>query len=402
LISAVREIETAHWNTEILSKEEPMPIHLRSRNITAASVCRLVLCIGLLASFPAFSKDTPRPAPTQVKQQPEPKLKAIWEPANYTEDLDLTDVYFSSADTGWVTGEAGTILFTNDGGKTWKAQVGGDPKASDRPIIQLRFVDPTHGFAAQSTGVGDHKLLMTANGQDWDQPGTVAQHRTDFAFVTPTSGFQTSGTRILRTTDSGKSWQPVYTCAIKTEVQGLTREVSCEFEKLVFASAGVGYAVSHQLGNGLGSVLAKTEDGGGTWNTWIILPGEDAKEAGLAFTDDNTGILRMLNGKLFRTADGGKTWTGAIGQADGRFAVKFADAQVGWIIGYRTMTYTTDGGRKWTSRPIAFPAGVNAFCIVGRDRGYAVGDHGMVYRYRIVPVTYTSKGMLDAPMMPGK
>jgi len=365
------------------------------------SVSLIIFSIVLLIAFPAFSKAAKNPTAAQTAQQ-KPKLKAIWEPVNYTEDLNLTDVYFSTPDTGWVAGQAGTILYTSDAGKTWKAQLGGDPKATDRPIVQLRFVDATHGFAAQSTGAGDHKLLSTSNGQDWEQPGTVAQHRTDYQFVSSTTGFQASGTKILRTTDAGKSWQPVYTCAIKTEIQGLTREVSCEFEKLAFPSANIGYAVSHRIGDGAGSVLAKTEDGGMTWNAWVIVPGEDAKEAGLAFTDDNTGVLRMLNGKIFRTTDGGKTWTGAIGQADGRFAVKFADSQVGWAIGYRTMTYTTDGGRKWTSRSIAFPTGVNAFCIVGREHGYAVGDHGMVYRYRVVPVTYASKGMLDAPMMPGK
>jgi hypothetical protein len=32
-----------------------------------------------------------------------------------------------------------------------------------------------------------------------------------------------------------------------------------------------------------------------------------------------------------------------------------------------------------------------------RDHGYAVGNHGMVYRYRVVPIDYTSKGMIAAP-----
>jgi photosystem II stability/assembly factor-like uncharacterized protein len=61
------------------------------------------------------------------------KMKAIWEPVNYGEDLQLTSVHFSTPDMGWVTGEAGTILYTNDAGNTWKAQLGGDPQASDLP-----------------------------------------------------------------------------------------------------------------------------------------------------------------------------------------------------------------------------------------------------------------------------
>jgi len=29
-----------------------------------------------------------------------------------------------------------------------------------------------------------------------------------------------------------------------------------------------------------------------------------------------------------------------------------------------------------------------------------VGAHGMILRYRIVPIDYTSKGMMEAAMMP--
>ena len=57
------------------------------------------------------------------------------------------------------------------------------------------------------------------------------------------------------------------------------------------------------------------------------------------------------------------------------------------------------GGASWVSQPVAFPAGVEAFSLVQPDRGYAVGEHGMVYRYRIVPFAYTTAGMLEAPAM---
>jgi hypothetical protein len=40
---------------------------------------------------------------------------------------------------------------------------------------------------------------------------------------------------------------------------------------------------------------------------------------------------------------------------------------------------------------------VNDAFLVARDRGYAVGGHGMVYRYRVVPVDYAAKGMIAAP-----
>jgi hypothetical protein len=52
----------------------------------------------------------------------------------------------------------------------------------------------------------------------------------------------------------------------------------------------------------------------------------------------------------------------------------------------------------WNSREISFWVEVNAWSLPQRDRDYVVGHHGMVYRYRIVPADYTSKGILPAPM----
>lgn len=326
-----------------------------------------------------------------------PKYKAIFEPVNYTEDLELTDVHFTSADVGWVTGAAGTILHTTDGGKTWTAQLGGDPKAVDRPIRDLRFLDGTHGWAVQSTGVGDHTLLATSDGLNWESTGTVGQHRSDYLFTSPSTGFYTHADKIFQTIDGGKRWRPVFSCAMKVEINGLAREVRCNLEKLAFPSANVGYALSQRLDKA-GFAVVKTEDGGTTWKSWVVLPGEDAKESALFFTDDRTGFFRALNGKLFRTTDGGVTWTGVTGHPAGKPEIRFAGA-VGWMCHYQTLTYTTDGGRHWTSREIPFPASVAGFSLPQPDRGYVVGDHGMVYRYRIVPVGYSVKGMLGAPMM---
>jgi len=66
------------------------------------------------------------------------------------------------------------------------------------------------------------------------------------------------------------------------------------------------------------------------------------------------------------------------------------------------MTYTTDSGQHWITRDIKFPSAVEEFSIVAPDCGYVVGAHGMVYRYRVVPLDYTSKGMLAAPAMSAK
>jgi photosystem II stability/assembly factor-like uncharacterized protein len=188
---------------------------------------------------------------------------------------------------------------------------------------------------------------------------------------------------------------------MKAEVQGLVRNLKCEFSKLFFLNERTGWAISNAGARDSGFTVARTQDGGDTWESWIALPGEDAREGSIYFTDENHGAL-LTGGKFFYSADGGKTWTGATGQASGKPNIQFANDKVGWAIRYRTMTYTVDGGPHWVSRDIAFPASVEAFSISRPDSGYAVGEHGMVYRYRVVPIEYTAKGMLPAPVMSPK
>lgn len=368
----------------------------------------VALALGGVFAAPAYGqapakKSGTTKAPAKAGQ---PKFKAIWEPVNVPEDIELRSVHFVSAEEGWVAGgksvmQGGVIYHTKDGGKTWELQLG-DPQSSDRAYGNLRRVDATHGFATQSTGSGDHKLLTTSDGQTWVPSGTVPQHRSDYFFATATTGYTDSRSQILQTQDGGKKWRPVYTCKIRAEIQGLTREVECQFERFFFVNPSIGYAISRPLPEDSGNVLAKTEDGGATWTAWVVLPGESSKEGSLWFTDENTGVLRTGDGKMFRTADGGQTWTGVSGQAGGKPDISFADSEVGWVVRYQKMVYTANGGKSWVSRDIAFPAMVMDSSLPARDRGYAVGEHGMVYRYRIVPVEYTAKGMLAAPAVAAK
>lgn len=370
-----------------------------------AVIVSLTLC-GAIAA-PSYGQSPAKKAgaaKAPAKTGERPKFKAIWEPVNVPEDIELKSVHFVSAEEGWVAGgknvmQGGVIYHTKDGGKTWELQIG-DPASSDRGFDDLRFVDATHGFAVQGSPGATHNLFATSDGQTWIPSGTVPEHRYDYFFTTPATGFVADWAhRILRTDDGGKTWRPVYTCKIKTEIGGLTREADCYMHSIHFPDSGVGYAIGGPLPQNSGNVLAKTEDGGATWIDWVVLPGESASESSLRFLDAKTGVFRAKDGKMFRTTDGGKTWTGVSGQAALKSGLSFADAEVGWMIHYRRMTYTANGGKSWLSREVAFPAMVEDSSLPARDRGYAVGNHGMVYRYRIVPIDFTAKGMLAAPSL---
>ncbi len=327
-------------------------------------------------------------APTLPAQRPT-ALKGIWEPVNYSEDIALNDVFFITPEIGWVAGNAGTILYTRDGGATWTAQLGGDPGAQDPPIQWIRFIDAKHGWAGQHYGL----LLRTTDGETWQRigshvPGSVA-------FLSPTSGFHAYGGRIYRTRDAGRTWQEVFTCRAKLQVAGLARDVSCNLSTLHFPSRDVGYAV------GDARIVAKTVDGGEHWSV-VVSPEEagDQRAWGLVFLDETTGIAGRWSG-IYRTTDGGATWDGV--SASVATKLSFADPEVGWAFWTHAngLSYTTDGGRRWTARTVAFPAQVISLSVPRRDRVYVVGEHGMIYRYRVVPAGEpTQARAIVAPALP--
>jgi photosystem II stability/assembly factor-like uncharacterized protein len=326
---------------------------------------------------------------------------------NYKENLSLNGVFFVTPEEGWVSGDAATILHTTDGGQTWTAQLGGDPRSPEKGITMLRFLDQKHGWAVQGA-----KLLGTSDGENWEQVGIVPgpySSMADYQFVSPKEGLALEGTSgsstylIYRTKDGGRTWKDVAACKVKVEIDGQTQEAGCGFIRLEFISPSVGYAVGGRAqcpDCGGPPVIGKTEDGGLSWR--IFLGPGDAKTSTLDggfFVDDRNGFVRVnQDRKLYATSDAGETWH-ALLASPGR-DIRFADPEVGWSFEGARLSFTSDGGKRWSAREFRFPSNLRGFSFPRRDRAYIAGDHGMVYRYRVVPLDYTAKGMIDAPLMP--
>jgi len=373
------------------------------RNLYFIIVCMMLTAITSSAQTPTPSRpksSVPNRAPSAAAAA-SPMFKAIWEPMNYPDDLVFQDVYFANDKVGWVSGkgEGGFIFHTADGGANWDVQVG-DPHSNNAEINYLRFLDATHGWAVQGS-----QLIRTTDGKTWQTIGPfvpnfpLAQYR----FLSVQDGFEVggyySGSTIFSTHDGGRSWKPVFACGTTLQVNGLTQKTSCFLRDMFFASMKVGYAVGGGF-NDAWAVIAKTVDGGATWK--VIFASTDVDTASAVFfTDENNGVVRLRDHRVLITADGGQTWSGATGAAEA--TLKFADPQVGWsciVQGNPSCSYTVDGGKSWTTRTIGFPEDIQSYSMPRRDLIYAVGPHGMIYRYHVVPADYMAKGMLDAPLMP--
>jgi photosystem II stability/assembly factor-like uncharacterized protein len=98
-----------------------------------------------------------------------------------------------------------------------------------------------------------------------------------------------------------------------------------------------------------------TTDGGRSWKRKEFLVSE---EYDVYFSNRNKGwLVDTYCGKLYRTLDGGETWSlhPTLGEGDFPYLIRFKDAQEGVIIGKHSLFKTSDGGDNWISMPIDFP-----------------------------------------------
>jgi photosystem II stability/assembly factor-like uncharacterized protein len=363
---------------------------------------KLILPLVLLLCAPLAVAQTKKTSTAAAAMPADQHVKAVWEPVNYPEDLELNDVFFVTDQEGWITGgknllRGGVILHTSDGGDHWDAQVG-DPQSSDPPFHDLRFIDPTHGWATQRAGSED-RLLHTTDGAHWLAAGRIKEHYSDYQFTSDNDGVVARRDDIFTTHDGGLTWSLVFKCHAKLEVKGLTRETRCEIVRMQFLTPQTGFAIGHSEGSPVDQVfVARTADGGQSWN--LNTSPVTGQAADAFFIDERTGYLRTgsaASGQIFKTSDGGATWQGLAGSPGKR--ISFADPEVGWAVNARKVSFTHDGGGQWNSREYPFPTSVTAFSLPRRDRGYVVGLHGMIYRYRVVPVSFAAQGMIEAPRL---
>lgn len=369
----------------------------------------LVLCAAWLATLSpgqVRNPQTSRPAPSRqtVKTAPSAQLQyaAVFEPRNYPDDIEIKDVYFVTPDIGWIAAKSkgGVLLHTSDGGQNWDMQLG-DPQGSDPEFTNLQFIDQVHGWAVQKAS----KVLRTSDGKNWQEAGALPQFHpmATLKFISVQTGVFIGGyannASIFITRDGGRNWKEVFKCATRITVDGLARNVGCHLLATYFPSAKVGYAVGGGYNGGY-SVVAKTEDGGTSWKL-IFSTTELQTATSVFFTSETNGFMSTNDGKLYSTSDGGRTWRGLVATTDAKAPVLFTDPEVAWTCWRQTCSFTTDGGQHWNSRDFKLPAYINAFSIPRRDRIYLVGNHGMVYRYRMLPVNQVTREMVPAPAMPG-
>lgn len=231
---------------------------------------------------------------------------ATWSQPDSPTAETLFAISFADAQNGWTVGAVGTVLRSTDGGNAWTKQavqvpdeMGSGSRPLDVNLFGVAATGPTEAWAVGDLGT----LLHTKDGSTWEKvPLDQATFGDDnvperilnaVVFTSPTEGWIAGefGT-LLRTKDGGATWVGQRT------ISGAPPDL---YLFSLSAAPGQGAAAVGLAG----SVLAAGPDGA-EWTSRSV-----ETNAGLFAIawKGQEGIAAGDRGVLYRTTDGGQTWT---------------------------------------------------------------------------------------------
>jgi photosystem II stability/assembly factor-like uncharacterized protein len=211
-----------------------------------------------------------------------------WRTETYPEpDVVLNAVSFQDSLHGWVAGENGQLAGSADGGRTWVKAVLDSGLAPLGDLRKIRFMTPSYGYVTGGRFDLTGTIWRTWNGGAfWSAMGAAPEpindvHFIDSLHVIGVTGDYDYGSGLVRTTDAGVTWNYTY-LGIWGDARGLA-----------FRTPAEGWAVL-----GFAGRCMVTRDTGATWQSFFTP--ETSSVSDIQFLTERRGIMVGADGRIFR------------------------------------------------------------------------------------------------------
>ena len=274
-------------------------------------------------------------------------------------------VDFVSEQVGWAAG-TDVVLKTTNGGSVWKMVA--TPSGA---ISGVDFLDEKNGWIVGSDGLIEHSSDGGISWMNQTSPRTVWLNA--IHFLNPLRGIAVGdGGAIVVTTNGGLNW---------TSVESHTTN---QLTSLSFVNDSVGWVC------GYNGIVLKTTNGGTDWQSSMISGLSATLPLCIQFVDCLHGwVSDGIYRKFYRTIDGGATWLSTpvqyywpsdIFSAESFFFFDSLNGIAGGFAG-GTVFRTSDGGKTWSVESRVILNRITAFCFVTPECGWLVGRDGAILKF---------------------
>ncbi len=290
-----------------------------------------------------------------------------WESLPTPQLVNVRSMHFFDALHGIGVGSVGLIIRTDNGGDTWVVQ--------DSPTTYTLNDLQVQGDVLFACGAWGHTIRSTNGGDTWvELPLLDGRERHSVSFGNTGIGLMTAaGGYVYRTMDMAATWEVVH--------RGIPHT---GFNKVSFASNGIGVAVGVAGLQGFEAGFARTTDGGRHWQ------GSAGGGLGIHLRDDGVGVVGVNHtADYFETIQTGSSAPQVTIRCVQAFTPSTYIVAGGNLWGgfYRT----TNGGAAWSHTEASNPYDMH---FPSETVGYAAGEGSSVYKTVDAGVTWTDLGQV--------
>jgi photosystem II stability/assembly factor-like uncharacterized protein len=288
---------------------------------------------------------------------------------------NITSIYFSSLNTGWIVGDSGLVYKTTNGGNNWISQ-------SVPTIYTLWCIYALNDSTVWVCGSAGLIYKSVNGGDNWvNQISPSSDYLYKIRFTDALNGWiVTSGSRILNTTDGGNNWLVNYNSSLGGEINALATP-----SKDTILTAGQGGIVYRTTNHGVNWTFSQP---GSAWLT------------NMNFPNRKTGWVCGRSGNIIKTTNAGINWTTQVsGTTLNLGSVFFVDTLTGYLAGNDlTIQKTTNGGTNWyTNANISGAFFFYTIFFHNALSGWAVGSSGTMMRTTSGGLVFAGNNGSEAP-----